>query len=437
MVAGFTFELVPTKHTLHLASTRPEWGANANNGTVRGIQVQLMTTRFHITMHAVLHELAHHPSRVQHGGTACVVALPYRTCPNDLNEHCPGRPLLVMEQYTDAELQLSKRPLCPTLWGCDADRRLILLTASRPLFFRKSCMRSASVDGVLMVPYMSHVRSAAIAAAALPRTVRVAYFASAYGHGAARKNGFDKWRRALGTACDKIEKNATAELAAAASELGETTACGYGWPVMNGRNAADAVELYAASVFCLMPPGDTIVRGAIADALSVGCIPVFLHPAQQHIWPSHWDGKRASVLFDWSAWMDDKMGNATSQLRLSSRESSRKTLSSRMLAGGRREGGATKSLGVSVGAPRPTGNWSPSMGTSMGVDVFRGLLRVPAHHVRELQRAVADAAPRVIYRGDRLPTDTMSSPDAVDMLVRAFDAHASAQQLSSKIAERD
>lgn len=73
----------------------------------------------------------------------------------------------------------------------------------------------------------------------------------------------------------------------------------------------------------------------------------------------------------------------------------------------------------------------------MGVDVFRGLLRVPAHHVRELQRAVADAAPRVIYRGDRLPTDTMSSPDAVDMLVRAFDAHASAQQLSSKIAERD
>ncbi|EOD29714.1 hypothetical protein EMIHUDRAFT_233617 [Emiliania huxleyi CCMP1516] len=85
---------------------------------------------------------------------------------------------------------------------------------------------------------------------------------------------------------------------------------------MNGRNAADAVELYAASVFCLMPPGDTIVRGAIADALSVGCIPVFLHPAQQHIWPSHWDGKRASVLFDWSAWMDDKMGNVAVEIEL-------------------------------------------------------------------------------------------------------------------------
>lgn len=48
--------------------------------------------------------------------------------------------------------------------------------------------------------------------------------------------------------------------------------------------ARAAVELYSQSVFCLQPPGDTIVRQAISDAIAVGCIPVFFHSEQARGW---------------------------------------------------------------------------------------------------------------------------------------------------------
>ena len=54
------------------------------------------------------------------------------------------------------------------------------------------------------------------------------------------------------------------------------------------------------STFCLQPPGDTIPRAGIVDALSVACIPVLFHRAQTTLWPLHWRWQNASLLFDWS-----------------------------------------------------------------------------------------------------------------------------------------
>lgn len=65
--------------------------------------------------------------------------------------------------------------------------------------------------------------------------------------------------------------------------------------------AREAIELYAQAHFCLQPPGDVIARGAIVDALSVGCIPVFFLRGQAALWPWHWNASDASVLFDWAA----------------------------------------------------------------------------------------------------------------------------------------
>ena len=44
------------------------------------------------------------------------------------------------------------------------------------------------------------------------------------------------------------------------------------------------------STFCLEPPGFGDERKAVADALTLGCIPVtFVRQAERRFWPHHWD----------------------------------------------------------------------------------------------------------------------------------------------------
>ena len=49
-------------------------------------------------------------------------------------------------------------------------------------------------------------------------------------------------------------------------------------------------KLYWGSTYCVMPPGDTITRKGIVDAMLLGCIPVLLHVGQAWQWPWHWGG---------------------------------------------------------------------------------------------------------------------------------------------------
>ena len=57
------------------------------------------------------------------------------------------------------------------------------------------------------------------------------------------------------------------------------------------------VRQYAGADFCLQPPGDTLPRPGVMDAISVGCVPVLFHPMQQTLWPKHWNATGSSLLF--------------------------------------------------------------------------------------------------------------------------------------------
>ena len=132
---------------------------------------------------------------------------------------------------------------------------------------------------------------------------------------------------------------------------------------MAGGMASQAVELYARSTFCLQPPGDTIVRTGIVDALSVGCIPVLFHPAQAALWTHFWDSSKASVLFDWT------VRNRT---------------------------------------------WTSADDKAAAEEVLRVLMEMPQARVKALQRGVVEAARTTHYRG---VIGKAEERDAVDVLV--------------------
>ena len=70
---------------------------------------------------------------------------------------------------------------------------------------------------------------------------------------------------------------------------------------MSGNGAEKALQAYAAADFCLQPPGDTLPRPSVVDAISVGCVPVVFHPSQRTLWPAHWrDPENSSLLFDFT-----------------------------------------------------------------------------------------------------------------------------------------
>lgn len=159
----------------------------------------------------------------------------------------------------------------------------------------------------------------------------------------ARRVGFEAWRRHLGNACHALRDH---------------TLCSAVYQSLTGSVARSAVELYARSVFCLQPPGDTVVRSGIVDALSVGCIPVLFHRAQAALWPLHWRATEACVLVDWPREAPVSSANATR--------------------------------------------------------VLKKLVSMPQAHVRALQAGVAAAARRTYYRGLLGPRDLH---DAADVLI--------------------
>ena len=121
-----------------------------------------------------------------------------------------------------------------------------------------------------------------------------------------------------------------------------------------------AFEAKQRSVFCLEPPGYGYERKSMADALTLGCIPVtFTTRIDSHIWPSHW-----------GAWRHK----------------------SRVLLDG---------LKVISGE----------------VDVLAALRNVSQTQVREMQRTIADNAHRIHYALDDSPADAFEV--LLDTLSRA------------------
>ena len=123
------------------------------------------------------------------------------------------------------------------------------------------------------------------------------------------------------------------------------------------------------SSFCLQPPGDTIPRAGIVDALSVGCVPVLFHPAQQKLWPRHWNASQASLLFDWSG----TRGNAS--------------------------------------------------------QVLQDLMALSPERVQQLRRAATAAAQTMYYRGE---LGDPNRKDAVDLLVRTLTSPSTWPRMSAE-----
>ena len=363
-----SFFLVLTNHTRWLTSSTPSWGDGWDtmkplSARYRAAPLEPLEARFlqrthccdaatgshALIKHAIVRSLARHPARTSSMGkaSACVVAAPGGGKCEAWQSLCPtGRPLFVID-VADADDLHSE--LCPTLWRkfgetcaspSSIDQFVYRVVSSPAVLARKHLARCKT----LTVPWASHARSPFVAVQHRVRAIRIAFAGAVSGHVMADRLGFSKWRRHLREACGALQ---------------DTSNCSSVFQSMAGGAARSAVELYSQATFCLQPPGDTIVRSGIVDALSVGCVPVLFHPAQAALWPDFWPPE-SRILFDWSVREPDA-GNASSALR--------------------------------------------------------NLLEMPEERVRSLQTAVAAAARRMFYRGEVGPAD---QPDAVDVLVESI-----------------
>lgn len=357
-VVPMSFWLVPTNDTLRLARTTPNWGIRWDTKKAwksifhipRHQQPKpplpllfFQQTHWNILQHVLVHELARHPARTddRRNASFCVVAAPARGACEPWKRLCPGKLLAVIDTPDVDDIFHSQ--LCPSLWRmCRVSTPLVVRVIGAPGILARPHM---SVCRTLSVPWLSHARTGVVALQARRRPVRIALAIGTNGHGGARKLGFQLLRRQLRDACLGIRNGSM---------------CRRMFQSLSGGHGRGAVELYATSTFCLQPPGDTIPRAGIVDALSVGCVPVLFHPAQQRLWPCYWTASKASVLFDWTS------------------------------------------------SPRPN-----------ATNMLQTLLAMPPDEVERLRSAGADAAQRMHYRGKLgIPGQT----DAIDALVRTLGA---------------
>ena len=341
--------LVPTPHTLRLAATPPRWGKSWDPKRWPHFQQThccdaSSANSSGLVQHVLINSLARHAVAAASAASVCVVAAPPRGGCEPWETLCPpGLPLFVAD-IADADDFHSM--LCPTLWkgnDCSANDSIVRLVSGPPVLVRRLMPRCR----MLTVPWPSHARSAEVSERSRERRVRVAFAAGVYGHLLARRNGFERWRRSLRDACKALK---------------EKEQCTAIYQSMAGGMASQAVELYARATFCLQPPGDTIVRTGIVDALSVGCIPVLFHPAQAALWTHFWDSSKASVLFDWT------IRNRT---------------------------------------------WTSADDKAAAEEVLRVLMEMPQARVKALQRGVVEAARTTHYRG---VIGKAEERDAVDVL---------------------
>mmetsp|Transcript_41053 Transcript_41053/g.135277 ORF Transcript_41053/g.135277 Transcript_41053/m.135277 type:complete len:499 (-) Transcript_41053:18-1514(-) len=358
------FYLFPTEYTSELVSSAANWGwrfAERDAARSRLVGLESWQNTHHTTFQApVIRELASHVACTNKSAEAsvCVVAAPPRGRCERWEQICPGKTLVVVEL---GNVDLGA-PLCASLWSrCLASPRLRRVVSQRPLLrskpWRGRC--SWADNGTIEMPYVGHARAASLEARR--RTHRVAVAMMAGGHWLGDKNNMSRdWREPLLKACHRTKGCVPVQpnrfYATEPKPFRGNAPAEFLW-------AAGAA--YASSTFCLQPPGDTFGRSAIVDALSVGCIPVFFHPRQLELWPRFWNASRVSEGPHTTAALDFTRG-------------------------------------VNVEA------------------AYRHLASLAGERVEELQRAVAQAAPAMVHRGEERAERGGAPPmdDAIDVLVR-------------------
>ena len=409
----FFYLLVEDNTTSTFATTPPPWGRPLEGLPDAG---GFHMTDWHDLAHVLTWRLASHPSRTldARSATCCVVKSPaaggyQQTAAAQRKEAgqsgcnpragdavarrlealgarvCPGRPLVVID---GPDADGSGTALCSSLWGKASCARglndpIVRVTGNAPGLQSEVATRGSRglCRRLPAVPYLAHARTALAALPeARPRPLRIAYAAASWGHVDAEAHGFVAWRKALRNAC-KALKNASA--------------CEWTWISMSGHGAEEALRAYQNAAFCLQPPGDTLPRPGIIDALSVGCVPVLFHPGQRTLWPAHWDGG-AAVGLDWAD-----------------------------------------------GAARPRGRDHRAYAARAN-GALASLLSMPAAQLREVQAKVHSAAARLVYADGASQPQQPPQTDAVDVLVDqmrrvhlkadAAEAAAYATQLKARTA---
>ena len=302
-------------YTSRLVATPPPWGRTLQDVPRSG---NFMMSDWHDLPHVIVHRLSRHAARTKdvERATACVVASPVGRWQKEnrgqcgggrasgasvahrlrqLGErHCPGRPLIVID---GADADGANTALCSALWtpsSCvlGVADPLVRVTGNAPGLQSEVAtgLRRGLCRRLPAMPYLAHARSP-LAARALPsaRPLRIAYAAASWGHVDADKHGFVAWRKALRNECRRLQALAGARH------------CEWVWISMSGNGAEKAIQKYATADFCLQPPGDTLPRPGVIDAITTGCVPVLFHPQQRALWPAHWaHPNRSSVLFDFT-----------------------------------------------------------------------------------------------------------------------------------------
>ena len=301
---GLRYYLVPTNTTMSFAATPLTRGRRSF--TLDGTPID--DVHWSAWKHVIVRALAVHPSRTLQRADAsvCIVASPPAGGCEQWEALCPATKPLVVIDTVDADFVGMSGLRCETLWrsACKPSvssgtrYELLRVVGGPPVHGKRSNLlrRCAHVS----VPWLSHATSARLAQATRERPTRIAYAAGVVGHSMARVLGYEAWRKELQSACLR-----------ARSTMGD---CKFQPQSIAGGLSHRAIALYARSVFCLMPPGDTLPRQGIVDAITVGCIPVFLHKGQRELWPWHWNASHASVLFDWGDNLNMRPRNATAAI---------------------------------------------------------------------------------------------------------------------------
>lgn len=313
----FFYLLTEDNRTNQLATTSPSWGRPLTGVPAEG---SFQMTSWTTYQHVVVRRLASHPMRTldAHSATCCVLASPVGSPAEPSLECtprrggniaiadrlaalgarlCPGRPTIVID---GPDSDGTKDAVCHQLWSARSCARgvrdpLVRVTGDAPGIQSEvaSRMQRGLCRRLPPTPYISHARSPLAAQAVRisggrPRPLRVAYAAASWGHIDAEAHGFVAWRKALRNACKGANKI-------------DPALCKWVWISMSGNGAEQAVQQYAGADFCLQPPGDTLPRPGVMDAISVGCVPVLFHPLQGTLWPKHWNATGSSLLFDWTS----------------------------------------------------------------------------------------------------------------------------------------
>ena len=286
--------------TAFLASHEPNLSF-AWAGALRSFREKLDDVGTAAHQHLIVRTLKQHAQAARSGPPAfCVVASRF-PCQSDWHGGCPiGVPAVMVDSEDDVDHLIDVRPggprarHCLRLWStdrCMGGAGLIRVTPNLPTLTKDLRERVHDCPTV-SVPYLSHGRASIRGAPALERPVRIAIAVNTEqkDHHSAARFGYIAWRKALNAACEQRGRLRPFGQGRPAGHRREPRTClryelQRRHPLWSASvsNAEGAVRLYSRAVFCLQPPGDSLPRAGILDAVAVGCIPVFFDPRQARV----------------------------------------------------------------------------------------------------------------------------------------------------------